>query len=62
MVVHSPVYRTCPSGEILDDVIWDDKKPDTRLDDGTTDIDILDAAEYSIEEYSTMLLDAEFLR
>ena len=27
--------------------VWDDKKPDTRLDDGTTPIDDLDASEYS---------------
>lgn len=28
--------------------VWDDKKPDTRLDDGTTPIDDLDASEYSM--------------
>lgn len=28
--------------------VWDDKKPDTRLDDNTSDIDSLDASEYSI--------------
>lgn len=42
--------------------IWDERKPDTRLDDGTTDIDIVDATEYSIEEHTQLLLDAEFLR
>ena len=28
--------------------VWDDTKPDTRRDDGTSDIDSLDAHEYSI--------------
>ena len=36
--------------------VYDDKKPiDTRLDDGTTDIDSLDAFEYSIEPYYKQL-------
>lgn len=31
-------------------MVWDDKKlEDTRLDDGTSDIDTLDAFEYSFE-------------
>ena len=29
------------------DAVWNDKKPDERLDDGTTDIDSLDAFQYS---------------
>ncbi len=29
--------------------VWDPKKPDTRLDNGSVDIDVLDAAEYSCE-------------
>lgn len=28
--------------------VWDDKHEDTRLDDGTTPIDDLDASEYSM--------------
>lgn len=35
--------------EALCEAVWDDKHEDTRLDDGTTDIDTLDALEYSIE-------------
>lgn len=44
----------------LDEAVWDDKKPDTRLDDGiTSDIDTLDALEYSIEEFMFKLIDIE---
>lgn len=35
----------------LCEALWDAKHEDTRLDDGTTDIDTLDALEYSIEPY-----------
>lgn len=31
--------------------VWDAKKADTRLDDGTSDIDTMDALEYAIEPY-----------
>ena len=34
--------------EAYQQAVWDDKKPDTRLDDGTTPIDDLDASEYSM--------------
>lgn len=34
--------------EAYEQAVWDDKKPDTRLDDGTTPIDDLDASEYAI--------------
>ena len=34
--------------EAYQQAVWDEKKPDTRLDDGTTPIDDLDASEYSI--------------
>jgi len=34
--------------EAYEMAVWDDKKPDTRLDDGTTPIDDLDASEYSM--------------
>lgn len=37
--------------------VWSDKASNKRLDDGSTDIDILDAFEYSIEEYMDNLLD-----
>ena len=42
----------------LDEAVWDEKKPDVRLDDGQTcDIDTLDAFEYSIEEFMNKLID-----
>lgn len=34
--------------EAYEQAVWDDTKPDTRRDDGTSDIDSLDAHEYSI--------------
>jgi PBSX family phage terminase large subunit len=38
--------------------VWDPKKEDVRLDDGvTSSIDVMDAFEYSIEEFSNMLID-----
>ncbi len=53
-----------PTAQTLADALktamWDDKKkegkPDTRKDDGTTDIDSLDAFEYSIEHETKSLL------
>ena len=35
----------------LSEAVWDSKTPDTRLDDFTSDIDILDAFEYSWERF-----------
>ena len=35
----------------LCEALWNPKKDDERLDDGTTDIDTLDATEYSIEPF-----------
>ncbi len=40
------------------DAIWDSKHPDQRLDDGTTDIDSLDAFEYSINSFYENLIKA----
>lgn len=40
------------------DALWNDKKPDERLDDGTTDIDSLDAFEYSINSFYEKLINA----
>lgn len=38
--------------------VWDDKKEDTRLDDGTTPIDDLDASEYSMFPfYDKLMID-----
>ena len=43
--------------------LWDEKKNnDTRLDDGTTNIDSLDAAEYAVEKYQRQLLDMALLK
>lgn len=36
----------------FENAIWDNKKIDVRLDDGTVDIDYLDAFEYSINNFS----------
>lgn len=39
--------------------VWDSKKmTDTRLDDGTTNIDSLDAFEYSVEKYMNKIIKA----
>lgn len=53
-------FSLTPDCETLDralcDALWDSKKlDDTRLDDGTTDIDTLDAFEYSFEQYLRQL-------
>ena len=42
----------------LNTAIWNPKHPDERLDDGSTDIDTLDASEYSVEEDSKVLIDS----
>lgn len=42
--------------EAYQQAVWDDKKPDTRLDDGTTPIDDLDASEYSIFPFYDKLM------
>jgi PBSX family phage terminase large subunit len=44
--------------EAMKNAVWDAKRTDTRLDDGTSDIDTLDAFEYAIEEYTTSLLES----
>lgn len=44
--------------EGLKGAVWDDKKKDdTRLDNGTSDIDVLDAFEYSFERYLSALIN-----
>lgn len=43
--------------DALSQALWSEKHPDERLDDGTSDIDTLDAMEYSIEEYTNNLID-----
>lgn len=42
--------------EAYEQAVWSDKEPDTRLDDGTTDIDSLDADEYSIYPFYDKLM------
>ena len=42
--------------EAYKQAVWDDKKADTRLDDGTTPIDDLDASEYSIFSFYDKLV------
>lgn len=45
--------------DALDNAVWDDKKSlDIRLDDGTSDIDTLDAFEYSWEKHIAKLIAA----
>ena len=41
----------------LSNAVWDDKQQkDVRLDDGTSNIDILDAFEYSFEPFIKAIL------
>lgn len=50
--------------EALADAVYDDSKigEDIRLDNGTSNIDSLDAFEYSLEPYIKNLTDAGFRR
>ena len=50
---------TIPLQKGLSQAVWSEKKEGIRLDDGTSDIDILDAFEYSIEEYLENLVEME---
>lgn len=51
------IMRRCQNvRKALENAVWDEKHVDTRLDDGTTDIDTLDAMEYSIEPFMDYLL------
>lgn len=47
--------------QAFDEAVWDDKKVDVRLDDGTTNIDSLDAQEYSTEKYTKALINARLI-
>lgn len=42
--------------EAYEQAVWSDKEPDTRLDDGTSDIDSLDASEYSMFPFYDKLM------
>lgn len=46
----------------LQDAVWDDKKENERLDNGTSDIDTLDALEYSIEPHFREIIDFSEVR
>jgi PBSX family phage terminase large subunit len=46
--------------EAFENAVWDQKKIDVRLDDGTTNIDSLDATEYAVERDASQLL--QFIR
>lgn len=52
-------HTTVPLQKGLSQAVWSEKKEGIRLDDGTSDIDILDAFEYSIEEYLENLVEME---
>ena len=52
-------HTTVPLQKGLSQAVWSQKKEGVRLDDGTSDIDILDAFEYSIEEYLENLVEME---
>ena len=58
------ISRKCPHlVSALQTAVYDPKKmDDTRLDDGTSDIDSLDAFEYSIEPWAKQLEEAGFRR
>lgn len=48
--------------DALCEALWDLKHPDERLDDGTTDIDSLDALEYSLEPDMKNLTEVRYER
>lgn len=49
---HFKVVNWCKESiEAIASAVWDPKKEDTRLDDGTTNIDIIDAIEYAFTPY-----------
>lgn len=53
------VMRECKHViKALQEAIWNSARPDTRLDDGTSDIDTLDALEYSGEKHFAELMEA----
>ncbi len=55
------IMRKCKHTiDALSEAVWDSKHPekDVRLDDGTTNIDSLDALEYSMERYMEEMIEA----
>ena len=54
------ILKSCQTTiDALSEAMWDSDKPtaDVRLDDGTTNIDNLDALEYSTEPYMREMLE-----
>jgi hypothetical protein len=52
------IMRRCKHTiEAFDTAMWDPKKIDERLDDGTTNIDSLDAVEYAVEREMSALIE-----
>ena len=43
--------------QAFDDAVWEEDKEDVRLDDGSTNIDSLDAQEYSSEPFMRTMID-----
>lgn len=43
--------------QAFEDAVWEDDKDDVRLDDGSTNIDSLDAQEYSSEPFMRSMID-----
>lgn len=43
--------------QAFDDAVWEEDKDDVRLDDGSTNIDSLDAQEYSSESFMRTMID-----
>lgn len=53
------IMRRCKySIDAFENAIWDPKKIDERLDDGTTNIDSLDANEYAVERDGSQLIQS----
>lgn len=51
------IYRSCKSTiEAFQTAMWSEKKENTRLDDGSTNIDNLDAQEYSTEAWQREII------
>lgn len=50
------ILESCPNMiKAMQEAVWSDKKPDERLDDGTSDIDSLDAMEYAVQPFAEYL-------
>lgn len=53
------IMYDCPKTiEAVENAVWDPKKNDERLDDGSTNIDSLDAMEYPVERDAGQLLES----